>query len=160
MFVRGSAALRSYVIDMDLTKNFPRSPRDKMAGVVMLPRTTDKARAFNAGTLGEYHYDCPLDEEVFNFLGIDQAEYAQKAQELSDSQLEQWIHNAFVSKKTSAEIDRFNAEFLADAPAPGSDSEQRFMKLRNKIDPSRTDIVTWVELLDLEEGRIPKPVRT
>ena len=28
---------------MDLTKNFPRSPYDMNWGIVMLPRTTDKA---------------------------------------------------------------------------------------------------------------------
>ena len=28
--------------------------------------------------------------------------------------------------------------------------------IRNKIDPSRLDVTTWVDLLDLEEGRSPK----
>ena len=143
---------------MDLTKNFPRSPKQKMAGIVMLPRTIDKARAFNAGTLGEYHYDCPLDKEVFGLLGIDHAEFAQKAGELNDTQLEDWVRTAFLAKKTPAEITKFNEEFLADAPAPNSESEQRFLKTRNRLDPSRTDVVTWPDLLDLEEGRIPRPV--
>mgnify|MGYP003305351753 CR=1 FL=1 len=29
-----------------------------------------------------------------------------------------------------------------------------FNEIRNKIDPSRSDITTWVDLLDLEEGRL------
>ena len=41
---------------MDLTKTYPRSPKAKLAGVVMLARTTDKARANNAGTAGPYHF--------------------------------------------------------------------------------------------------------
>jgi hypothetical protein len=144
---------------MDLTKNFPRSPKEKMAGLVMLARTTDKARASNKGTLGEYHYDCPLDEEVFNFLGITESEFAKKADELNDAQIEDWVRTKFLTKKTPAEIDKFNEEFLADAPAPNSESEKRFLNLRNKIDPSRTDVITWPGLLDLEEGRSPRPVR-
>ena len=143
---------------MDLTKNFPRSPKQKMADVVMLPRTIDKARAFNADTLGEYYYDCPLDKEVFNFLGADEAEFAKKAGELNDAQLEDWVRATFLAKKTTAEITKFNEEFLADAPAPNSESEERFLKIRNTLDPSRTDVVTWPDLLDLEEGRSPRPV--
>jgi len=147
------------LFNMDLTKTYPRSPKQKMADIVMLPRTIDKARAFNAGTLGEYHYDCPLDREVFTFLGVDQAEFAKKARELNDAQLEDWVRTTFLTKQTPAEINAFNEEFLADAPAPNSDSEARFLKLRNQLDPSRTDVVTWPGLLDLEEGRSPRPVR-
>ena len=154
----GADFFRRYLFNMDLTKNFPRSPKQKMAGIVMLPRTIDKARAFNAGTLGEYHYDCPLDKEVFNFLGADEAELAKKAGELNDAQLEDWVRTTFLTKKTPAEINAFNQEFLADAPAPNSESEERFLKIRNRLDPSRTDVVTWPDLLDLEEGRIPRPV--
>jgi hypothetical protein len=143
---------------MDLTKSFPRSPKQKLAGIVMLARTIDKARAHNAGTLGEYHYNCPLDKEVFGFLGIEHEEFAKKADVLSDTQLEEWARSNFLSKRTPVEIDKFNAEFLADAPTPGSEGEQRFLGLRNKIDPSRTDVVTWPDLLDLEDGRSHRPV--
>jgi len=143
---------------MDLAKTFPRSPKHKLAGVVMLARTVDKARASNAKTLGEYRYDCPLDKEVFEFLGVDQAELAKKADELSDTQLEQWVRTAFLAKKTPEQIEKFNTEFLADAPAPSSDGEEYFLGVRNRVDPSRTDVVTWADLLDLEEGRNKKPV--
>lgn len=144
---------------MDLTKKFPRSPKQKMAGIVMLARTIDKARASNAGTLGEYRYDCPLDQEVFQFLGVDPKEFAKRAGELTDSQLEEWVRSQFLTGKTPDEINKFSEEFLADAPAPNSESEEYFLKTRNKIDPSRTDVVTWPGLLDLEEGRSPLPVR-
>ena len=39
---------------MDLTRAFPRSPYDMVAGLVMLPRTADKVRALQQGLLGEY----------------------------------------------------------------------------------------------------------
>jgi hypothetical protein len=149
---------RRDLFNMDLTKTFPRSPKQKMAGIVMLPRTIDKARAFNAGTLGEYHYDCPLDKEVFTFLGIDQSDFAKKADELSDDKIEELVRTTYLTKKTPADISKFNEEFLADAPTPNSESEARFLQLRNKLDPSRTDVVTWPDILDLEEGRSPRPL--
>ena len=42
---------------MDLTRKFPRSPYDMNPGIVMLPRTTDKAWAHAAGTLSDYVYN-------------------------------------------------------------------------------------------------------
>lgn len=49
------------IIDRDLTKQAPHSPRDRIGGFAIASRTVDKCRASQAGTLGEYHYDCPLD---------------------------------------------------------------------------------------------------
>jgi hypothetical protein len=55
----------------DLTCEFPRSPRDLLAGYVVAARVLDKCRAAVAGTLGEYHFNCPLDRRFFDFTGID-----------------------------------------------------------------------------------------
>src|SRR5512135_190240 len=46
----------------DLTKRPPRSPRVRLGGYVILPRMLDKGRAAVAGTPGEYHYNCPMDQ--------------------------------------------------------------------------------------------------
>ena len=54
---------------MDLTTSYPRSVKEKIAGVVMIARTTDKAKAKAHGNIGEYHYNCPMDQAVFGFLG-------------------------------------------------------------------------------------------
>ncbi len=139
---------------MDLTKHYPRSPKEKFGGVVMLARTIDKARAWKAGTLGEYRYECPMDQRVFEFLGIDPKVLADKAQELDDRKLEQWLRDTYISKKSPQQIEEFNWRFLEEMkPQPGSESEKYFLETRNRIDPSRTDITTWADLLDLEEGR-------
>ncbi len=37
----------------DLTKEYPRSPRETLAGYVLAARVLDKCRAAIAGTLGE-----------------------------------------------------------------------------------------------------------
>lgn len=56
---------------LDLTKEFPRSPRDiSIAGYVVAARCVDKCRAVVAGTNGEYHANCPLDSYWLDFTGI------------------------------------------------------------------------------------------
>ena len=49
----------------DLNKQAPHSPRERLAGFAIANRTIDKCRASLAGTLGQYHYDCPLDNIAF-----------------------------------------------------------------------------------------------
>jgi hypothetical protein len=58
------------MISVDLTKEYPRSARDKWQGVVMLGRAIDKGKAKAAGTNGEYNFDCPMDQAVFEFLNL------------------------------------------------------------------------------------------
>lgn len=58
------------IIDRDLSKQAPSSPRERIGGFVIAKRTIDKCRASLARKLGEYHYDCPLDNVLFSFKGI------------------------------------------------------------------------------------------
>ena len=53
---------------MDLSKVFPRSPKQKMAGLVHLVRMIDKGRAYKEKKLADYIYPCPLDKIILNFL--------------------------------------------------------------------------------------------
>jgi len=58
------------VIGKDLTKEAPRSPKTRVGDYVILGRTLDKCRALLAGNIGEYHFDCPLDNMLFGWKGI------------------------------------------------------------------------------------------
>ena len=49
---------------MDLSKVFPRSPKQKMAGLVHLGRMIDKGRAYKEKKLADYIYPCPLDKII------------------------------------------------------------------------------------------------
>ena len=51
----------------DLTKEAPRSPKMVLGGYVILGRTLDKCRALLGGDIGEYHFDCPLDNMLFGW---------------------------------------------------------------------------------------------
>lgn len=144
---------------MDLTKEFPRSPNELMLGLVSLARTIDKARAYNEGKLGEYHYDCPHDKPLLQFLGIDAKTFAECVGKLgSDEKIAEWIGRDLLSRKSERDIAFFNQDRMHWRPYPGSESEGFFNELRQKVAPDRTDVVTWFDLLDLDEKR-PVPRR-
>ena len=138
---------------MDLTKSYPRSAKDKIAGVVMLARTTDKATAKAHGDIGEYHYNCPMDQAVFGFLGLDHEQFFDVVKNAKgDDDIAAYV-KPFADKKTPAEIDGFNTNFVSYTPEPGSDSEKGFLALRGQVAPDRTDVTAWPDLLDLDEKR-------
>lgn len=145
---------------MDLTVEKPRSAKDRLLGLVSFKRVIDKAKARNEGKLGEYDYDCPHDRPLFEFLGTTGEVFAQKVAELkSDDAIADWVQREFLSKKTPEEIERFNNDRMRWHPEPGSHSFEYFQNLREQIAPGRGDIVTWFDVLDLDEGR-PVPVAT
>jgi uncharacterized protein DUF5069 len=141
---------------MDLTKTYPRSVREKHLGLVQVARTIDKGKAALAGTLGEYKFDCPMDRHLFEFLGITDQQLLDAIKK-GDAAVDEFFKSV-IAKKSQAEIERFNREWLEHGPAPGSDGEKYFLDLRNQVAPSRTDVTAWPDLLDLDEKR-PVPQR-
>jgi hypothetical protein len=138
---------------MDLSKAFPRSPKQEMAGLVHLPRIIDKGRAYKENKLADYIFPCPLDKIILNFLKVDTEVFANMTRDKKDAEINDWAKEQTKSKSQS-DLDFINNQILERRP----DSEDRldyFNDLRNKIDPSRTDIDTWADLIDLEEGRLP-----
>lgn len=56
----------------DLTREVPRSPYEEVGGFPWLGRLIDKARAMQAGTLGEYiPYPCGGDQRFLQAVGVD-----------------------------------------------------------------------------------------
>ena len=127
---------------MDLTRQPPRRPTNlSVAGIVGAARLTDKARAHNAETLGEYLYgeNSGLDQRVLTFLGISDDTYAEAADEHDDAALGQWVLET--TGKTEAEIAAFNAETINLNP----DTEGHKQRLKERLAryaPGRTDITT------------------
>ena len=144
---------------MDLTKTYPRSPNEQMLGLVSLKRVIDKAKAYNEGHLGEYDYDCPHDRPLFAFLGSDGEEFARMVAEMhSDDKIGEWVPT-LLRDKTPVDIECFNEARRHWHPEPGDHSYDYFLKARDQIAPGRDDVVTWFDLLDLDEKR-PVPRAT
>jgi len=136
---------------LDLTKRPPRSPRVRLGGFVILPRMLDKGRATIAGLNGEYHYNCPMDQRLFEFLGVDaEALKEQLKAGKGDWEIFQWIQAKAKNKPTAAEIDSWSKTQEHRSPED-AESRDYFDGLLAKAAPGRKDITTWFELLDVDD---------
>jgi hypothetical protein len=137
---------------MDLTKTTPRSVREKLLGLVQIPRTIDKAKALAHGNIGEYEYPSAMDDGLFEFLGINCSDFLQSVKTAkNDAEIESYVKN-FVQKKSPDEVASFNHRWMTGTPK--GDSLEHFTAERTRIAPERIDVTTWPDLLDLDEGRI------
>lgn len=136
----------------DLTQRPPRSARCRLGGYVLLPRMLDKGRAAIIGKNGEYHYNCPLDQRILNFLGVDpEALKSQLAAGKGDGEILEWINANASHKPSEWEIAQWSD--FAERRAPDSDSETLgyFVDALSKLTKTRSDIKTWADLLDLDD---------
>ncbi len=136
---------------MDLRTQFPRSLTEQLGPYVHLPRMIDKCRGKMEDMLGDYRYPCPLDTFLLDFLEIDPEDFFQAIQGRTDHEILEWVLKNGKSRSES-EIHQWNQMMLTRGPDTPEKWEY-FLKIRDAIDSTREDIVTWVDLLDLEEGR-------
>jgi hypothetical protein len=135
----------------DLTIHPPRSPRVKLGGFVHLPRLLDKARAAAAGKLGEFVFPCPLDQRFFSFTGIaPESLAAEVAQGRSDTEMLAWVLAHAKPVRQAYEITAWS-EWLTQL-APGDVRRHTvFAEHIQALGPSREDIVTYFDRLDLDD---------
>src|SRR2546421_1845923 len=108
--------MKKKVTGKDLEKEPPRSPRIRVGGYAILGRTIDKCRALVAGNIGEYHFDCPLDNMLFGFKGVNGSDFkAQIESGASDQQMAEWLDQSG-QPKTADEIKRWSEETEARNP--------------------------------------------
>ncbi len=135
----------------DLTRHPPRSPRTRLGGFVHLPRMIDKARAFAAGTLGDFHYPCPFDQRLLGFVGLDaDAFLAQVKAGKSDSELLAFVLANAKPQRHPSEIvawSRWMEEWTPSVP----DKRAFFNDVHAKNAPHRDDIATWFDWLELDD---------
>jgi len=138
---------------VDLTKNFPRSPYEKVDGYMMLGRTIDKAHATLQGLLGEYMYDCPLDKRLFGFLGISAPQLLELVENSENDEDVVDLLKTIQVERNTEEIKQFNDQILESGPND-DESQVYFERLRQKHAPDRPDISSWFDIIEAEEGRL------
>ncbi len=136
---------------LDLTRYYPRSPKEKVGGIVHLARMIDKARAKAAGTVGEYIYPCPLDQSLLDFLGTTGDAFYEAVKDLDDGEVLDWLRQN-ARTRSPEEIEEWNQTLLNRKPR-SEESMRHFLESRSRFAPHRTDVTAWADLLDLEEGR-------
>src|SRR5579863_5040589 len=105
-----------HLLMMDLTKTSPRSVGETMLGIVQLARATDKAKAVAHGRVGEYHYDCPMDQGLFEYLGMDSKAFFQAVMDAKDDSEIEAYANVFVARKDERSLEAFNKMWLSAVP--------------------------------------------
>ena len=138
------------IIDRDLTKQAPHSPRERIAGFAIASRTVDKCRASLAGKLGEYHYDCPLDNMLFSFKGINGTQFKTAVQAAKNYEdVGAWLQTNGTTK-TSAEIKTWSDEVEAGSPMKNPEKRAFFIENCTKLglNPEKSTTFDWLEADD------------
>ena len=109
----------------DLTKEPPRSPRIRVGGYTILGRTLDKCRALIAGNIGEYHFDCPLDNMLFGFKGVKGDDFKAEVEKgAGDYEMAEWL--AHGEPKTAEEVKAWSDEVEATRPYNNPEKREWF----------------------------------
>ena len=134
----------------DLSKEPPRSPRVRFGGYALMARMSDKGRADINGTVGEYHFACPLDSRLFEFKGVNADEVKKVlASGASDEELLSWF-NSQGTLKNAAEIKALSDAVEAWAPYEEPERKEWFAEECEHLglDPAKTTLVEFLETDD------------
>jgi Domain of unknown function (DUF5069) len=142
--------MKRKVSGKDLTKEAPRSPRLRVGGYAILGRTIDKCRALVAGNIGEYHFDCPLDNMLFDFKNVKGDDFkAQIEQGANDREIVEWLNEAG-EDKTPNEINHWADEAEASSLYNHPEKREFFSEEVKKLglNPAKTTTFRWLEVDD------------
>lgn len=140
----------------DLTKTYPRSPREMLGGYVITARCADKCRAFLLGLNGEYNYwPCSLASLWFTFTGITQDQFKDVvATGATDEELAVWIkaHSKVQDRQAIIEWNNKMRDMRLSEMAP---SVQAYMEeYVPKYVPIHRPVYAYFDIYDLEEKRL------
>lgn len=139
----------------DLNHSYPRSPRETLGGYVVAARTLDKCRAAIAGTLGEYHFDCPLDNLLFDFTGISADAFRAKVESgVSDEEFGEWLASTSQVQDKRAVI-QWNNDLRFKRISEMPIELQEFLEgyIPENIPAGRV-VYYWFDVYDIEEERL------
>ncbi len=134
----------------DLSKQAPRSPRQRLGGYAVAARMIDKGRAHFAGTVGEYHFDCPVDKILFEFKGITAADLEPQLKSgATDDAIVGWL-NGHGTPRSGAEAKEWSDKVEATLPAQNPDHAEWFAGecSRLGLDPKKTTLFDYLEADD------------
>jgi hypothetical protein len=134
----------------DLSKEAPASPRLRTRGYAILSRMADKGRAEIAGTLGGYHFDCPLDKALFDFKGVKVEDVRTAiAEGMSDMELAGWFDSHGKSKST-ADITNWSDKMEKSMPFEDPEMKEWFIGVCAEagIDPEASSLFDYLEADD------------
>lgn len=141
--------------DLRNGKQFPRSPREALAGYVLAARALDKCRADLVGWQGEFHSNCPLDQRWLKFAEIDYKEYRSfVATGATDEEVAVWI-GEHAKKRSRADIVIWNNKERDLCLSDLTPELQEYMEdYITQYVPRHRVVYRWFDVYDLEEQRL------
>jgi hypothetical protein len=134
----------------DLRKEPATSPRKRVGGYVILARMADKGRAAISETAGEYHYDCPLDNMLFDFKGVKGSE-VKKLLVAGDSneEIASWL-DTHGTPKTPAEVKAWGDGVEAYKPYENPEKKEWFAGecAGLGLDPAKSTLFDYLDADD------------
>jgi hypothetical protein len=134
----------------DLRKEAPRSPRVRIGGYAILGRTLDKCRALLWSDIGEYHFDCPLDNMLFGFKGVTGDDFKKQVEAgASDEEMAKWLDNNG-ERKTADEIKAWSDGVEATRPYDNPERRDWFVEQTKPLglDAQKVTLFDWLEADD------------
>ena len=136
----------------DLTLRPPRGMRQRLGGLVLLPRILDKGRAKLAGKNGEYNYDSPTDQHLVRFLGLDlEVLLKELAKGKGDGEILEWVMGNARISRAPWEIKAWSAYMETRGPDSDAETLASFAEYVGQHSKTREDIKSWFDALDLDD---------
>ena len=142
--------MKTPILERDLTKQAPTSPRERLAGFVIAKRVVDKCRASVAGTLGEYNFGGMLDTMLFTFKGITADEFQAAVTTAKNYEdVGEWLLKHGLTK-TPAQIKTWSDELETSNPMKNPERRAFFIENCHKIglNPEMNSTFDWLEADD------------
>ncbi len=139
----------------DLTREFPRSPREMLGGYVIAARAVDKCRAVLAGTAADYHSGCPVDDMFLSFAEIPYEAFRKVvATGATDDEMAAWIEKT-AKQRPRIEIIRWNNDLRGKRLCELPDGVQEYLEdYIPQFVPRNRPVYVFFDVYDLEEERI------
>lgn len=140
--------------DLRDSKEYPRSPRETLGGYVLAARVLDKCRAVLVGRQGEYHSNCPLDQQWLKFVEIDYHAYRSfVATGATDDEVAAWIGEQ-AKKRSRADIAVWNNRQRDQRLSDLTPELQEYMEdTIVSVVPRHRAVYRFFDVYDLEEQR-------
>jgi len=140
------------IISRDLTQRPPHSPRDRLNGFVIALRAVDKCRATINGTQGEYHFACPLDQQLFTFKGITAEQFKEAVHNTENYEcVGAWLM-AHGTHQSLADIKKWSDQMETYSLINDNDPAKRTAFIENctklGLDPKKATLFDWLEADD------------
>jgi len=135
---------------LDLTQRPPRSGREELDGLVMLPRTIDKIRAtLPGGKLGAYQVTPGLSQRILDGIGINEEQLREAvAAAKDDAEVAAWLR-AHADTSKYSEISTLLRERNVDHMKDNEAFQKRYPILAR-----RKDIYYLLDMLDADDAEL------